>query len=97
MSLAKLSETNRTNLKTESNALLSIQCTQLYKIVELLKTKKLIKAAPTFSVHVGTIIRELQPVLRYNYKSCSTVRVGTDVVSIMAACRHNTDHVTDAR
>ena len=30
-----------------SNALLSNECTQIYKIVKLLKTIKLIKAAPT--------------------------------------------------
>jgi len=37
------------------------------------------------SVHVGAIIREPRPILCENYKSCSTVRVGTDVVSVMAA------------
>ena len=30
-------------------------------------------------------MRELQPKLSQNYRSCSTVRVGTDVVSVVAA------------
>ena len=45
-----------------SNPLLSNQCTQLYKIVELLKPIKLIKVAPTSFGSGRAIIRELQPV-----------------------------------
>ena len=51
----------------------------------MLKPIKLITAAQNVSVHVGTIIRGSQPVLRWNYKCCTTVRVGTDIVRVMEA------------